>query len=78
MTWNHRIVCDEDGWLEVCEVFYEKGRIYGWHEAGTPCGFEIKEVKSDLKLYAQAFKKPILDVKIVRGKKKLVERPKGS
>lgn len=77
MTWNHRIVCTKEHgeeWCEVYEVYYKDGKIYSWCDAGSPCGYSAKEVRRDLRLYAEAFKKPILDCKTVRGKKKLVER----
>jgi hypothetical protein len=77
-TWNYRLVCspdvDEEGWFEICEVYYKNGKPWCWCEVGTPCGDSVKSVKSDLRNMAQAFKLPILDVKTVRGKNKLVER----
>lgn len=69
MSYNYRIIKDEQGYT-IHEVYYTKGKPTMWTDEVVPHGETLKELKEDFKLYRQAFKRPILEV---RGKK-LVRR----
>lgn len=61
MTWNYRIIRDKDGVYGIHEVYYKKGKIDMWSDAMTPLGESIDELKEDLDMMAEAFKKPVLE-----------------
>lgn len=61
MTWDHRVMRREDGFLEIHEVYYE-GEKVSWTENATyPCGETLEEVRLDLERMLRCLEKPILD-----------------
>lgn len=62
MTWNHRVV-RKQGLLQVYEVYYDElGRPASVTEtAVSPMGDNLQELASEIKAFAKALSKPILD-----------------
>jgi hypothetical protein len=63
MSWNYRVVKEEDGFYSICEVYYNKdGKIDGWISAPTFIfeGSSVKELQENLDRVRKAFDKPIL------------------
>lgn len=69
MSWNYRVVKDENR-LYIYDVYYnEQGIPHGTHDRPTfVCGENIKEMKSQLQRMLEALDKPILEMKEI-GKK---------
>ena len=79
MTWNYRIIkktfsdndCEQ---YEIHEVYYEGNSISGWTESSVnPSGASVAELREDIRYFLQAFKRPILEEKIIDGKEVLIE-----
>ena len=62
MSWQYQIIKTKNGY-QICEVYYTKGKPTMWTDEVSPSGETLKELKEDFKLYRQAFKRPILEVK---------------
>ncbi len=79
MTWNYRIIkktfADNDAaQYEIHEVYYEGNSISGWTQNSVnPSGTSVAELREDIRYFLQAFKRPLLEEKIIDGKKVLVD-----
>lgn len=78
--WNYRVIRhsspgEKEGYFEIFEVFYDKNDVpHSWTaDPIHPLGTDTKELKKDINFMLEALKKPVLTVKIVRGKEKLIE-----
>jgi hypothetical protein len=79
MTWNYRIIkkifADNDSaQYEIHEVYYEGNSISGWTENSVkPSGASVAELREDIRYFLQAFKRPVLEEKIIDGKEVLIK-----
>lgn len=59
--WNYRVIADKIGYLSIHEVYYDKKKIIGWvQNEACALGYDLDELKNDLKGMMEALKKPIL------------------
>lgn len=75
--WNHRVIRTKESTGDyaygVAEVYYTKGgRINGWTDSVAPYGNDMKDLRLEIRHFAAALKKPVLEEKTVRGKLRLV------
>jgi len=79
MTWNYRIIkktfADNDAaQYEIHEVYYEGNSISGWTQNSVnPSGASVAELREDIRYFLQAFKRPVLEEKIIDEKDVLIE-----
>lgn len=80
VLWNYRVIYvedEEDGEdnYAIHQVFYnDLGQIKGWTNKPVACfGEEIAELRSDLHRHHNALQRPVLYLKTVNGKERLVE-----
>jgi hypothetical protein len=61
MSWNYRVIFQDDCY-SIHEVYYDDaGNIEGWTERAIGISGEtMKELKGDLKYYSSALRKPVL------------------
>lgn len=81
-TFNYRVVrkvikalVAPHEWFDIYRVYYKVGstKASSWSTISSPAGETLKELKSDLRLMAQALKKPVLNhVTTGKGRKGLV------
>lgn len=61
ISWNHRVVEFENGWLEIAEVYYEGDDVIGHTASGVRvCGNSIDELRSTLQRMLDCLDKPIV------------------
>mgnify|MGYP000430138620 CR=1 FL=1 len=54
--------------FDIREVHYNKdGEIWAYTEAQSPYGETPEELKADISMYLEAFKKPVIDKDSVKG-----------
>jgi len=75
--WNYRVIrISEDTYKTygIREVHYaDDGSIIGWTgKSATPYGESLKELQKDMEHMAMAFRRPILEQKMIDGKEMLV------
>lgn len=85
MHWNYRVIRKQDIKSEcssyyIHEVYYrEDGSIDSWTESlMKPHGETREELREDIRLFLQAFRRPVLDLQEVDGKQILIEDPDDS
>lgn len=61
MTWNHRVVEFEDGWLEIAECYYENDTLMGHTASGVSVrGSSIPELRETLERMLKCLDEPII------------------
>jgi hypothetical protein len=67
MTWNYRVFEEKheqpEPWssFDIREVYYnEDGEIWAYSDTVSPFGESSEELKEDISMYLEAFKKPAL------------------
>ena len=69
MSWNHRVMrhrdksgLDAPDYLQIHEVYYKDGKIWGWTEGAANVGGDsIEEMKQTLQWMEKCLEHPILD-----------------
>ena len=64
--WNFRVVREqvrEDEQYTIREVYYDGEVIVGWSHAISPSGESVADLRTEMGLWMEAFKKPVLEVK---------------